>query len=77
MESGVCVGASFFFVGFMKSSQITLYNSTSFRASKKEVGSVMFDSAMFVLIGAGSSSLFVAFVEYAYQRRKRMRTEAA
>ena len=49
----------------------------SFRASKKEDGSVMFDSAMFVLIGAGSSSLFVAFVEYVYQRRKRMRTEAA
>lgn len=31
----------------------------------------MFSVSMLVLLGVGSSSLFVAFVEYAYQRRKR------
>jgi hypothetical protein len=37
----------------------------------------MLDATTLVLIGTGSSSLFVAFVEYAYQRRKRRQTEAA
>jgi len=37
----------------------------------------MFDAATLVLIGTGSSSLFVAFIEYAYERKKRMHTEAA
>ena len=31
----------------------------------------MFDPATLVIIGTGSSSLFVAFVEYVYERRKR------
>jgi hypothetical protein len=31
----------------------------------------MFDPTTLVLIGTGSSSLFVAFAEYAYARRKR------
>jgi len=34
-------------------------------------GSEMFDPATLVLIGTGSSSLFVAFMEYAYERKKR------
>jgi hypothetical protein len=37
----------------------------------------MFDPANLVLIGTGSSSLFVAFIEYAYSRKKRAKTEAA
>jgi hypothetical protein len=37
----------------------------------------MLDTTTLVLIGTGSSSLFVAFIEYAYQRKKRMHTEAA
>jgi hypothetical protein len=36
----------------------------------------MFDSAMLVLVGTGSSSLFVAFVEYVYGRKKRVHEEA-
>jgi hypothetical protein len=36
----------------------------------------MFDPATLVLIGTGSSSLFVAFFEYVYERRKRMHAEA-
>jgi hypothetical protein len=36
----------------------------------------MLDPATLVLIGTGSSSLFVAFIEYAYARRKRMHAEA-
>ena len=31
----------------------------------------MVSASMLVLLGAGSSSLLVAFIEYAYQRRKR------
>jgi hypothetical protein len=37
----------------------------------------MFDPTTLVLIGTGSSSLFVAFIEYAYSRKKRTETEAA
>jgi hypothetical protein len=37
----------------------------------------MFDPATLVLIGIGASSLFLAFIEYAYQRKKRTKTEAA
>jgi hypothetical protein len=37
-------------------------------------GSEMFDPTTLVLIGTGSSSLFVAFVEYAYERKKRTTT---
>jgi hypothetical protein len=36
----------------------------------------MFDPATLVLIGTGSSSLFVAFVEYVYGRKKRVHAEA-
>jgi hypothetical protein len=39
-------------------------------------GSEMFDPATLVLIGTGSSSLFVAFMEYAYERKKRAVPEA-
>jgi len=31
----------------------------------------MFDPTTLVLIGTGSSALFVAFIEYAYERKKR------
>jgi hypothetical protein len=34
----------------------------------------MFDSTTLVLLGTASSSLFVAFIEYAYQRKKRLQT---
>jgi len=44
---------------------------------KNKDGSEMLDTTTLVLIGTGSSSLFVAFIEYAYQRKKRMYTEAA
>jgi hypothetical protein len=37
----------------------------------------MLDTTTLVLIGTGSSSLFVAFIEYAYQRKKRMHAETA
>jgi hypothetical protein len=37
----------------------------------------MLDTATLVLIGTGSSSLFVAFIEYAYSRRKQAHTENA
>jgi len=37
----------------------------------------MFDAITLVLIGTGSSSLFVAFIEYAYSRKKRVQTETA
>jgi hypothetical protein len=36
----------------------------------------MLDPITLVLIGAGSSSLFVAFVEYVCERRKMMHAEA-
>ena len=44
---------------------------------KNKDGSGMLDVATLVLIGTGSSSLFVAFIEYAYQRKKRRQTETA
>jgi cbb3-type cytochrome oxidase subunit 3 len=37
----------------------------------------MIDLTMLVLIGAAFSSLFVAFIEYAYSRKKRLQTEVA
>jgi hypothetical protein len=37
----------------------------------------MFDATTLVLIGTGSSSLFVALIEYAYQRKKRMHAKDA
>jgi hypothetical protein len=40
-------------------------------AANIQDGSGMFDPATLVIIGTGSSSLFVAFVEYVYGRRKR------
>jgi hypothetical protein len=40
-------------------------------------GSEMFDPTTLVLIGTGSSSLFIAFAEYVYERKKRAETEAA
>jgi hypothetical protein len=42
-----------------------------FTALQKWDGSEkVFDPTTLVLIGAGSSSLFVAFVEYVYERKK-------
>jgi hypothetical protein len=62
----------------MSMSQITLYSPTRTHiASKNKDGSEMFDPATLVLIGIGASSLFLAFIEYAYQRKKRTKTEAA
>ena len=42
---------------------------------KDKDGSEMFDPTTLVLIGTGSSSLFIAFVEYAYERKKRTNNE--
>jgi len=61
----------------MNISQITLYSPTrTHTATKKKDGSEMFDAAILTLIGIGLSSLFIAFIEYAYQRKKRTKTEA-
>ena len=45
--------------------------------NKNKDGSEMFDPTTLVLIGTGSSSLVIAFAEYAYGRKKRAKTEAA
>jgi cbb3-type cytochrome oxidase subunit 3 len=37
----------------------------------------MIDPTTLVLIGTGLSSLFIAFIEYAYRHKKRMKNEAA
>ena len=57
---------------FLKSLYIAHFNS---QHRKDKDGSEMFDPTTLVLIGTGSSSLFVAFVEYAYERKKRMHSE--
>jgi hypothetical protein len=46
-------------------------------APQSKDGSEMLDTATLVLIGTGSSSLFVAFIEYVYSRRKRLHAEIA
>jgi hypothetical protein len=61
----------------MNKSQILLYNPTHSQCHKSKDGSEMFDPTTLVLIGTGSSSLFIAFIEYAYERKKRAKTEAA
>ena len=63
-----------FCIGIMNKSQITLYIATSLTLRQKKDGSEVLDPATLVLIGTGSSSLFVAFIEYVYSRRKRMHT---
>ena len=40
---------------------------------KNKDGSIMFDPITLELIGIGSSSLFVAFIEYAYSRKKELK----
>jgi hypothetical protein len=61
----------------MNNSQITLYNPTDLSVSNKNMdGSEMFDPTTLLLIGTGSSSLFAAFIEYAYERKKRTENEA-
>ena len=55
---------------------MTLYNSLVFTALQNEDGSEkVFDPTTLVLIGAGSSSLFVAFVEYVYERKKSLHSK--
>jgi hypothetical protein len=61
----------------MNISQITLYSTTALTLRQKKDGSEMFDPTTLVLIGTGLSSLFLAFIEYAYQRKKRTKNEAA
>ncbi len=65
------------FIRIMNSSQMVLYSPTHSSCDKKKDGSEMFDSTTLVLIGTGSSSLFIAFAEYAYERKKRAKTEVA
>jgi hypothetical protein len=55
----------------MNNSQNTLYNPTALTAPQNKDGSEMLDPTTLVLIGTGSSSLFVAFIEYAYSRKKK------
>jgi hypothetical protein len=43
---------------------------------KNKDGSEMFDPTTLLLIGTGTSSLFVAFIEYVYERKKRTETKA-
>jgi hypothetical protein len=61
----------------MNSSQNVLYSTTGSPCDKNKDGSKMFDPTTLVLIGTGSSSLFIAFAEYVYERKKRAETEAA
>lgn len=64
------MGSFCFFIRIMKSSQMSLYKLTFFQHQNND-GSEMLDSATLVILGTGSSSLFVAFIEYLYSRRKR------
>ena len=66
-----------FSIRIMSKSQITLNNPTSLTAPQNKDGSEILDTATLVLIGTGSLSLFVAFIEYAYSHRKHAHAEIA
>jgi hypothetical protein len=66
-----------FSIRIMSKSQITLNSQTSLTAPQNKDGSEMLDTATLVLIGTGSLSLFVAFIEYAYSHRKQAHAEIA